>query len=71
MIAPFYFFYFVFFFLVSFCITFDDLGFDQGAVYQDAVEGAWIVLHHFHNSSNITASGHGGGCSPLGGGDIR
>lgn len=57
---------------MSFFITFDDLGFDKGAVHQDAVESAWVVLHHFHHSSNITGSGqsgHGGGYSPLGGGN--
>lgn len=53
-------------FLVSLCITSDDLGFDKGRVHQDAVEGAWIVLHH---SSNIIRSGDRSGYSPLGGGD--
>lgn len=54
---------------MSFCITFDDLGCGKGAVHQDAVEGAWIVLRHFHHSSNITGSGDRGGYSPLGGSD--
>lgn len=50
---------------MSLCITSDDLGFDKGGVHQDAVEDAWIVLHH---SSNIIRSGDRGGYSPLGGG---
>lgn len=68
--CPFYFLVlFICLFLVSFCVPFDDLGFDKGAVDQDAVEGAWTVLHHLHHSSNIAESGHGREYLPLGGGD--
>lgn len=47
---------------MSFCITFDELGFERDAVGHDAVEGAGVVLHH---PSRITV----GDSAPLAGGD--